>query len=215
MWRSIVSLSVVVKLATTDDFVPRNSLSLLFSSPILRKRLDLPEGSRTALAETIKTEWDTYTAEEEDEPANDGFFEYQQDHIGLADQQSSPEGWLMSEAAQELLAGTTEAIEAYLVQLGYPDRFDGDVIPKISADRIHVWASVHSGCSSHTRHVHAHSTASAVYYVSVPSGAGDIEFADPRGAVPPFERTVRVRPEEGELLIFPPWLQVGTTGFTG
>lgn len=65
---------------------------------------------------------------------------------------------------------------------------------------------MHHGGSSHPRHVHADSVASAVFYVRCPAGGGSICFFDPRGSIPPFEREIRHMPQVADLLIFPPWL---------
>jgi hypothetical protein len=45
---------------------------------------------------------------------------------------------------------------------------------------VQPWASVHEKLGFHGPHNHPDSTFSAVYYVDVPVGSGDISFADPR-----------------------------------
>ena len=34
----------------------------------------------------------------------------------------------------------------------------------------------------------------------------DIEFFDPRGALPPFGKSLRISPKEGDLILFPGYL---------
>lgn len=90
--------------------------------------------------------------------------------------------------------------------------------------RMVVWASVHRGDSSHPLHVHEDALVSGVFYASVPSGAAELIFSDPRGvspyavagggegvsapavSPPPFDQEHRVQPTQGDLLLFPPWL---------
>ena len=47
---------------------------------------------------------------------------------------------------------------------------------------------------------------SGAYYVNAPPGSGDIVFHDPRGALPPFEHTLRYPAQVGHMVVFPSWL---------
>lgn len=67
------------------------------------------------------------------------------------------------------------------------------------------WATFHDSSSRHVLHVHAGSTLSIVYYVKMGQGA-QLRLYDPRGPRPPFEGSIEVWPEEGELIAFPGWL---------
>ena len=69
------------------------------------------------------------------------------------------------------------------------------------------WVSVHERGTSHLPHVHADALISTIYYVNMPSGAGSTIFYDPRGALPPFGNKYIVTPQEGQLFVFPGWLQ--------
>jgi len=70
-----------------------------------------------------------------------------------------------------------------------------------------AWASVHHEGIGHRGHTHPECMLSGVYYLRVPSDAGNFVFQDPRGGgfLPPFESYVEIRPQEGDLIIFPAW----------
>lgn len=76
----------------------------------------------------------------------------------------------------------------------------------VNMDSIFIWASIQGNGTSHQSHHHLGSSVSGVLYLKVPLGSGSIVFEDPRGTLPPFGRTLRVQPEEGDLIIFPSWL---------
>ena len=79
-----------------------------------------------------------------------------------------------------------------------------------------MWANVSEPGGWHTPHIHTGALWSGVFYVSVPDGAPDIVFMDPRG-VGPHQRSAlygaepegdRVSPpvQPGLMLFFPQWL---------
>jgi len=70
-----------------------------------------------------------------------------------------------------------------------------------------AWATYHAGHASHFQHSHGEQLLSGVYYVKVPPSAGVITFHDPRGAGPPFNRMLHIQPRQGDVLLFPSWLQ--------
>jgi uncharacterized protein (TIGR02466 family) len=184
-------------------------LSLLFSAPVLRTSLTefLPAASsavgiRNSLRESVLESWRVHAGSDvaRDHELNDGFFAFQKREYGEADFHSHPRGWISTKAGQDLLLALTASVGDYLERIG------GEREIGLDADRMHVWASVHESCSSHPRHVHPGATVSGVVYLSVPLAAGSLVFSDPRGAVPPFEDTVRFEPDVGDLVLFPPWL---------
>jgi hypothetical protein len=69
-----------------------------------------------------------------------------------------------------------------------------------------VWISFHRNGSFHRPHHHKNSVLSGVFYVSVPPTSGNLVFYDPRGALPPFGKTLEIPPETGKLVIFPSYL---------
>ena len=166
-----------------------------------------------------------------DQERNEEFFYYQRENFGVDGLYSEPRGWLASEAAQHLLGAVAAAATGYIESIAHHAGLDTDGEWSVDPDRLQVWASVHQGGSTHPRcapphrsasrlgptsrrgcarvsrrHVHVGAVASGVFYVRAPEGAGKICFFDPRGAIPPFEREVRHRPQRGELILVPPWL---------
>ncbi|MCE8001084.1 MAG: hypothetical protein HEP70_19800 [Rhodobiaceae bacterium] len=81
-----------------------------------------------------------------------------------------------------------------------------------------MWANRNGPGDYNRAHVHPNAFLSGAYYVTLPRGAGDIEFYDPvreraMQALPLKSRTilnsqsVEYECEEGSLVIFPAWLQ--------
>ena len=86
-----------------------------------------------------------------------------------------------------------------------------------------MWAIINKKNSFNVMHNHQNCYFSAAYYVKKPINSGDITFFDPNEAktyrFPKKEKNsnytteaVTIRPEEGDLLIFPSYLyhEVGT-----
>ena len=80
------------------------------------------------------------------------------------------------------------------------------------------WANINPGGHSHKAHTHPNNYLSGVYYVRAPEGSGDIEFLDPRPQALVLQPRVKqptpytawkhpVAAQEGQLLMFPSWLQ--------
>lgn len=81
-----------------------------------------------------------------------------------------------------------------------------------------MWANRNGPGDYNRAHIHPNAFLSGAYYVTLPSGAGDIEFYDPvrertMQALPLKSQTllntqsVEYECEEGSLVIFPAWLQ--------
>ena len=78
------------------------------------------------------------------------------------------------------------------------------------------WANIHDHGGHNTLHLHPRSLLSGCFYLQVPPQAGALVFRDPRPGVlldhfegdglhaQPF---VCIRPESGQLLLFPHWLE--------
>jgi uncharacterized protein (TIGR02466 family) len=90
--------------------------------------------------------------------------------------------------------------ENHMVQL-YMNLSDEEIRQKIF-----IWASIHLNGTGHQPHHHVNSAVSGVFYVSVPPGSGDIVFNDPRGGLPPFGKTLRIKPTIGDVILFPGYL---------
>jgi hypothetical protein len=199
------------------DYTPfeQDSLMLHFPSPLMRVDVGaaLPNGSLDRLADAIMASWRDHLDEQSalgpataatrratdqndfpmrartEQEQNEEFFYYQKRTLGVTEHASepAPDGWLASEAAQELLGAVTAAASGYLervahhagLDVGRPWTVDEW---ELDPDRWHVWASVHHGGSTHPSHVHMGAAVSAVFYVRMPPGSGQICFFDPRGA---------------------------------
>lgn len=132
-----------------------------------------------------------------------------------------------SSAFRALIHSMRDAAAAYLDALGAAEAH------RLAHDApLFCWASVHLGSSTHPPHVHSDACVTGTYYARRPVDASPILFEDPRGrspfdlvaglehrlrygeqqggggggALPPFDHTVAIRPEEGECVLFPPWL---------
>lgn len=78
------------------------------------------------------------------------------------------------------------------------------------------WANMHDTGGYNTLHLHPGNLLSGVYYLKVPPEAGNIVFRDPKYAAimtgisgdQPFSRNFEsVQPTEGQMLLFPSWLE--------
>jgi uncharacterized protein (TIGR02466 family) len=89
-----------------------------------------------------------------------------------------------------------------------------------------MWANAHSSGSLHQIHQHPNSFISGVLYLQIPEceHEGELIFVDPRPAknmtFADFKkdtcmsnRTIKVTPHTGLLLLFPSWLEHGTSTF--
>jgi hypothetical protein len=95
---------------------------------------------------------------------------------------------------------------------------DSAVVPDAQLLRVFAWTSLHRAGSHHVSHHHVDSAVSGVFYVQVPSassspaeveaggGSGDLIFYDPRGSLPPFGKSLHIRPVVGDLVLFPGYL---------
>jgi uncharacterized protein (TIGR02466 family) len=103
----------------------------------------------------------------------------------------------------QIVASAVRVLQTYQMSPA-PEDLDG-------SQSVFIWATVHTQGSAHRTHFHENSGLSGVYYVQVPCGSGGIAFYDPRGGRPPFTSTHKHDPKEGELLVFPSWLQHSVT----
>jgi len=85
-----------------------------------------------------------------------------------------------------------------------------------------MWANISKSKNRHAVHMHPNSFLSGVLYLNTPGTPGNIGFKDPRPGAEIFafdynedsifkHRTREVEPKEGLLILFPSWLQHGTT----
>ena len=80
-------------------------------------------------------------------------------------------------------------------------------------EMVSCWVNIMSENSSHSLHLHPLSTLSGSYYVKMPEGSGDFKIEDPRLAkmmaapARKEESFVRLKPIEGEVILFESWLR--------
>ncbi len=81
---------------------------------------------------------------------------------------------------------------------------------------VESWINVHDAGGFNFPHLHEGSYLSGCFYLSVPTGSGNLIFRDPRpgvvhsslkGPVANGYRDVSLRPEGGLLVLFPSWLE--------
>lgn len=147
---------------------------------------------------------------------NDFFFEFQR-NIGFCEQSmQTPEMIQLQDAI-------TSKVQTYLSSIGndtaddLASRLYGDVTVKTD-----MWATVQVGASAyHADHVHDNVFVSGVYYAAVPKESAPLVFRKPEkdfflnndnGCTNEkhdvIDRIV-IEPEEGEIILFPPWLLHG------
>lgn len=82
--------------------------------------------------------------------------------------------------------------------------------------RLESWANVHDQGGFNMAHVHRNVLLSGCYYLQVPEKSGPIVFKDPRpgpslsgffGAGINSHADFKINPKEGQLIIFPNWLE--------
>lgn len=214
----------------------------LFSTPLLRTHIsafvDNATAFNAALGKAVLKDYDDFlksNKEEDPENRNDDFFAYQlgnpldmtaeelEEISGRASQmhyRNTPQFATLRDAVSTLARhAARDVLRKRVAEDEYGNEGDegNDSGEPISVDNFDAWAAVHFKRAQHAMHFHENSALSAVYYVSVPQGAGELTLYDPRGPRPPFEQTFTIHPEEGDLIMFPGWLghSVGQTGDTG
>lgn len=212
-----------------------------FATPLVRTNLEafVPNitAFNNALTENVMMDYadflkwtETVSAAEDAEERNNDFFRYQ---VGFEDEMSEEEASETEERAENMLFrrcyefsklhdvvsavarhAVTKVLGGRIPNVDAEDtEVDSDAIEVSDFD---VWATVHFENAQHAMHFHEGSVLAAVYYVSVPSGAGKLTLYDPRGPRPPFEENIVIRPRAGDLIMFPGWLghSVSATGDT-
>ncbi|MEM5515532.1 TIGR02466 family protein [Henriciella sp. AS95] len=92
-------------------------------------------------------------------------------------------------------------------------------LPKKGLSLDAFWINILGEGGNHSGHIHPGSVISGTYYVSLPPGAGDIRFEDPRLAMmmaaPPLQdnapealsRFIYIAPQPGDVLMWESWLR--------
>lgn len=152
-----------------------------------------------------------------DATTSDGFYRYQQ-RVSIVYKQclieKQNEDWqkgcshYLPSAMQQLTPIIKRTLFNYLQQCMIQESPLFQVLqsPLALEKALFIWTSIHQNGTFHAAHHHQNSAISGVFYVQVPEHAGDIVFYDPRGALPPFGKTLHISPTEGKIVIFPSWL---------
>jgi len=179
-----------------------------YMTPVYRVNLKSKLGEDTApqlnrmISDIVLNVYESVTKENEEkmkdwdeQEVNHFFFKWQTEHDGWSLIGNQPE-W-------EMLSGTINGtIDYYLSLLGKDQEFLG-----ARSQDTYFWATVNKQGIGHDAHDHIECLLSGVYYPKVPGDAGQIMFQDPRGTRWPFNRNVfYIKPEEGDVILFPSWL---------
>lgn len=105
------------------------------------------------------------------------------------------------------------------VVIGITDKFGIHDDLFVNKNTMQFWININNKGDYNLQHNHPRSFLSGVYYVKTPKNCGLIEFHHPntmqkfwyqlytKGDNPATFPTVTFQPEEGKLIIFPPWLE--------
>jgi uncharacterized protein (TIGR02466 family) len=165
------------------------------------------------------------------------FFKQQLQHARENEYETHLTGFQTLPEFHHLKREMREAATAYLKDHG----LSGEEASNLTANApLFVWSSVHTGGSLHPPHVHSDSMCTGTFYAQRPTLSAPIVFDDPRGRspfdvlvgiesnlrygqaannmltdlTPPFDQPVVVDPDEGECVLFPPWLVHQVPGTT-
>ncbi|MFT5720432.1 MAG: hypothetical protein ACI9W6_000722 [Motiliproteus sp.] len=108
---------------------------------------------------------------------------------------------------------------------GVVDLIFKEMGPPDFPNTLEAWANVHGLSGYNTIHNHAGALLSACYYLSVPPNSGALVLRDPRpGAMlSPWQGSLRpnggseiaITPQQGQLIVFPNWLEHGAEAHAG
>jgi uncharacterized protein (TIGR02466 family) len=138
-------------------------------------------------------------------------------------------GWHSGTRLLHWAADPLRPLLGRLVELADAHVFDAQARPGEKRGwMLEGWANVSEAGAANAPHNHGASFWSAVYYVRVDAGeGGEIVLTDPRMPAvemhAPFlffrnaggERLIRIRPETGQILLFPSWLVHSVTPWQG
>ena len=180
--------------AVTEPPVMRQMwMTPIQTSSVLEQLNDIDIPSLQALAFDYYSDFRTaqnmnHAFLDKDATLSDSFFQFQKTDTNRCRQLTPAAAGMISECVASLPVRLQEigqkiflpAIRKFLSEI----YVNTDNIPSSSTS--FAWVSVHGNGSSHPLHHHKTSLVSAVLYLSVPKGSGDIVFHDPRGSLPPF-----------------------------
>mmetsp|Transcript_5606 Transcript_5606/g.9357 ORF Transcript_5606/g.9357 Transcript_5606/m.9357 type:complete len:265 (+) Transcript_5606:170-964(+) len=198
-----------------------NSVVLWDSATVYRSKINLDENANAKLTKVAVKKFHSRFPRNGSVPrssANNAFFMEQSGYM-----RHTPPGDVVRDIAlasflklsefQTLLDCIKPKVLQYFNSEGYnvmTRGSDGETTV-VLVPQILCWASVHYGGSHHEPHNHLSSTAdvSGVYYSQVPDDAGQLVFFNSdasTGEIIEPKEMCAVAPQEGDVILFPPWL---------
>jgi uncharacterized protein (TIGR02466 family) len=185
-------------------------LDLAFATPVITDRMDDAEAINAALEPLILAR--------------------RQADKGIA--RSNIGGWHSDTQLLRWAGDQVRPVVARMVELADAHIIDVQARPgQRRGWMLEAWANVNETGAANAPHSHAASFWSAVYYVRIDAGeggeGGELVLDDPRMPMiemhAPFlhfrdtggERQIRLRPEAGQILLFPSWLVHSVTPLQG
>jgi len=136
----------------------------------------------------------------DDLDAGGSFYQWQCEQHASAEPSGAYEEMVSSPEFERLRLLVHASVERYLGELEV-------ALPEDAPLDLFVWATVLRADQDHAVHFHPSAVCSGSFYSQVPAGAGGLWLQDPRGTLPPFTQRIKFAPSNGDLVVFPSWLQ--------
>ena len=192
-----------------------NPSSTTTTSTSTRRRRQRPQKStRTSPTTTMRQPHDTTTTSQQHLTDNDFFFQHQKNR-GYRHANQSIATCECAEKLQETFI--TNVVKDYLKHSS-SSSMEKNHHPNHELFSIDMWVAIQRGKGAyHADHVHEGALVSGVYYASVPLVSAPLVLRRPKNSTtsstngddeqfPPY---VVLSPTEGDLVLFPPWLEHG------
>jgi hypothetical protein len=128
------------------------------------------------------------------------FYQWQCEQHASAEPSGAYEEMVSSPEFERLRLLVHASVERYLGELEV-------ALPEDAPLDLFIWATVLRADQDHPVHFHPSAVCSGSFYSQVPAGAGGLWLQDPRGTLPPFTQRLKFAPSNGDLVVFPSWLQ--------
>lgn len=136
----------------------------------------------------------------DDLDAGGSFYQWQCEQHASAEPSGAYEEMVSSPEFERLRLLVHASVERYLGELEV-------ALPEDAPLDLFIWATVLRADQDHAVHFHPSAVCSGSFYSQVPAGAGGLWLQDPRGTLPPFTQRIKFAPSNGDLVVFPSWLQ--------
>ena len=221
-----VALAVAAPMATTE-WTAKGTMRYLWATPVMEYADLFNEEQLCMFAQDVLLSWQTFLeagevarvtsatetawTDTDTDRYNEKFFAWQQ-------ASPVPSRTLDTVWAAFVHAAQMYVREADMAPLKYQRPNDaGTAIewtttarhPQIARGAGYCWGAVQGNATHHDVHTHAGASLAGTLYLSVPGDGGALSLNDPRGPMPPFDVTYRVKPREGNMVLFPATLPHG------